>query len=67
MAELDLNSDSFNPCLLFVLFTKFALVFLLVFCLYKMGNEEKETSWKVNLSKEYNFSHFLSGSFRYII
>lgn len=48
MAELDLNSNSLNPCLFSV---------SVGFCLYKMGNEEKERSWKINLSKEYIFSH----------
>lgn len=58
MAELNFNSVSLNPYLLNILSTKYkAVLLLLVFAYIKMGNEEKESSWKISLLKEYNVSH----------
>lgn len=56
MAEL--NSNSLNPYLLNILSTKYNTVpLLMVFAYIKMGNEEKESSWKISLLKECNVSH----------
>ena len=58
MAELNLNSDSLY--LLYILFIKFTIGPLFLFFAHikkKKGNEEKESSWKINLLKECNFSH----------